>query len=287
MDMYPRRIVVLLMALLICIFLLGQAPAPRYDVEVTRGVVYTTVAGEGLKLDIYQPRDAVGTVPVILAFHGGSWIANSRDELNPLAEVLCGEGYAVVSADYRLAPRHTFPAQVEDGRAVARWVAAHAAQYRWDMDRFVLLGLSAGGQIAALLATDRPADTPKPRCVVTLSSPLDFTGPAPSLKAELVVKLYLGASRQDKPELYRQASPITHVTAESPPFLLIHGMQDDTVPITQSARMHAALVAAKVPAEFRPVPNAGHILPTRQSVVGRAMLGHVSEYLHRQCAGGR
>lgn len=287
MDMYLRRIVVLILALVICVFLLGQAPAPRYDVEITHGVTYATTAGETLQLDIYQPRDAKGPVPVILAFHGGSWIANSRDELSPLAETLCGEGYAVVSADYRLAPRFTFPAQYDDAHAAARWVAAHAAQHGWDMERFVLLGLSAGGQIAALLATDRPADVPKPRCVVTLSSPMDFTGASPSLKAELVVKLYLGATQQEKPELYKQASPITHITADTPPFLLVHGTQDDTVPMTQSTRMQQALTAAKVPVEFHPVPNAGHILPTRQSAVGRAMLGHVSAYLRTHLATAR
>lgn len=281
--MYLRRIGVLLLALLFCVFLLGQAPAPRADIAITRGIVFPTADGESLKLDLFQPRDSKGKVPVILAFHGGSWLANTRSEMGPLAEYLSAQGYAVVTPDYRLAPRYVYPAQVEDARAAARWVAANAEKYHWDMDHFVLLGLSAGGQLAGLLATDRPADVPKACCVVTLSSPMDFTGTPPSLKAELVVKLYLGASQKDKPELYKQASPITHVTPQAPPFLIVHGMADDTVPIEQSTRMKAALEAAHVPVEYHAVPDAGHLLPTPVSVAGRAFLGYVATYLQQHC----
>jgi acetyl esterase/lipase len=255
-------------------------------VAITRNIVFQTIGDDALMLDMYQPVGMKGPVPVVLAFHGGSWMANSRNEVGPLAEYLTAQGYAVVTPDYRLAPRSTFPAQVEDARAAARWVAAHAQENGWDMQHFVLLGLSAGGQLAGLLATDRPADVPKPCCMIDLFGPMDFTGASPSLKAEWAVKLYLGAAQSEKPELYKVASPITHVTPDDPPFLILHGMKDDTVPMTQSLRMKAALEAAKVPVEYHPVPQAGHILPTPATIAGRAMLGHVLAYLRRCCPAG-
>ncbi|HOS44652.1 MAG TPA: alpha/beta hydrolase, partial [Armatimonadota bacterium] len=185
-----------------------------------------------------------------------------------------------------LAPRHIYPAQLEDARAAARWVTEHAKEYRWDLGRFVLLGHSAGGQLAGLLATDRPADLPKPRCMVDLFGPMDFTGVPPSLKAKWAVKLYLGAAQEEEPELYAAASPITHVTPDDPPFLILHGTRDDVVPITQSERMRAALTAAAVPVDYHAVPGAGHILPTPSTAAGRAMLEHIAAYLRVRCPAG-
>ncbi|OPZ81957.1 MAG: Carboxylesterase NlhH [bacterium ADurb.Bin429] len=281
MIMGLRRLSALLLAMLFCVFLLGQAP--HADVEIARDLVYAAADGEALKLDVYLPRGVAGLTPVVLAFHGGSWMANGRAELGALAEYLTARGYAVVVPSYRLIPRHIYPAQLEDARAAARWVAVHAKEYRWDMKRFVLLGHSAGGQLAGLLATDRPADLPTPRCMIDLFGPMDFTGVPPSLKAKWTVKMYLGAAQEEKPELYAAASPITHVTPDDPPFLIVHGVKDDVVPIAQSERMRAVLEAAKVPVEYHPVPGAGHILPTPGTTAGRTMLEHVAAYLRARC----
>jgi acetyl esterase/lipase len=281
--MWLRRFALPCYLLAACIILLGQVPAPLTDVEIARGIAYTQRAEGPLLLDLYLPAARTTPTPVVLALHGGSWMSNDRRELGPLAECLAGQGYAVISADYRLAPRAVFPAQRDDARDALRWTAAHAKACGFDLQHLVVLGLSAGGQLAMLLGVDRAPDLPRPCAVVDLFGPSDFTGKPPDLKSEIAVQIYLGAEQQERPALYATASPIRYVTPDDPPFLIVHGEQDTVVPFDQSTRMTAALKKAGVPVTFHPVPGMGHLLPTTTLPEGRIVLRHVLDFLALQC----
>lgn len=274
-----RRGWLLLVLLACCSIVLGQAAAPPQDIDIRRDITFTTVDNTPLKLDIYLPQQITHDIPVILGIHGGSWVKGDRRELHAYDEAMARQGYAVVAPDYRLLPNAIYPCQLNDMREAVRWVTAHAAEYHFDMSHFFVLGVSAGGHLAAMLGTQPAADCPKIAAVIAISAPLDFTAPIPSLTAKIAVQLYLGASREDNPELYKDASPVTHVSATSPPFLLIHGIDDPLVPSSQSERMADALRAAKVPVVILPVKDLKHVLPAPDAPLGREIMQSMLQFL--------
>lgn len=272
------RIVLLLLLLSCGVTLLGQLPVPA-NIEVTRNIVFTTVDGEALQLDLYRPAIYGATLPVVLAIHGGSWISNDRGEVRAFAEALAAHGYVVIAPDYRLAPRHIYPAQLKDVQAAMHWVQANAGACDLDLQRFTILGVSAGAQLAALYAL-MPDDTlPRPVKTITISTPSDFSVAQPSLRAKVALHLYLGAAREDDPKRYYDASPIAHVTAAAPPFLLLHHEQDPLVPYDQSVRLARCLRAAGVPATLHPLHGQGHALPLITSPEGQEVLAAILDFL--------
>ena len=270
------RIAILLVSLSLCGLVWGQARVTT-NIEILHGIVYRTVDGNDLMLDLYRPDDAA-PVPVVLAIHGGSWLMGSRADLRPFYEQLAATGYAVAAIDYRLAPRHIFPAQLEDARAATEWVRAQAGRYRFDTQRFFVLGASAGGQLAGLLGT-QPETSGIFAGVITLAAPMDFTVKAPTMRARVVMQMYLGAEQDVRPDLYAVASPITHITPDDPPFLIMHGEADPYVPPSQSTSMAEALRRQGVPVELLLLPRLGHEVPALNSPVGIVLMNILRNFL--------
>ncbi|MHB9130581.1 MAG: alpha/beta fold hydrolase [Armatimonadota bacterium] len=266
-------------AALVCVIFCTVSVGSSNDTEVLRNLTYRTVGSTELTLDIFRPLGTTQATPVILAVHGGSWIMDDRWLMRPMVEYLSSHGYAVVLMSYRLAPQFTYPAQLEDTRAAARWVQAHAEEYHFDMQRFYLLGYSAGGQLAALVGTQPQADIPRAAGVVLLSAPQDFTAPMPSLKAKVIAQVYLDARQDDNPKLYAEASPITYVTKTAPPFFFIHGTKDSMVPYDQTERMARALRAQQVPVTIYPLEGIGHEPPPVRTKQGQAAMDAMLEFL--------
>jgi acetyl esterase/lipase len=188
---------------------------------------------------------------------------------------LAGQGYATASPDYRLATRTrpAFPEAIGDVRCAIRWLRAHADEHELQADRIAAIGTSAGGHLAALLATapqagelDSDCDvantSPKIHAAVTYYAPFDLR-PARKLTvgAEAVVHAFLGAKRKEDPERAALASPVTHVDSDDPPMLLVHGTADPTVDVSQSRRMYRALRDAGVTTTYIEVPGADHAFP--------------------------
>ena len=121
------------------------------DATIHRDLVYKTVNGAVLTLDLYCPEKFSGAVPVIIYIHGGGWRSGRKERCPAVA--LVQDGYAVASIDYRLTSTAPFPAQIEDCKAAVRWLRANAAKYNLDADRIGVWGMSAGGHLAALLGT--------------------------------------------------------------------------------------------------------------------------------------
>ena len=265
-----KCVICLLAVLCLCAAGLGQ------NLVIRRNLVYRTVEGQSLTLDLLQPEEAAGPLPLVIALHG--WRKADRDLLRPVAESMAGAGYAVALAACRPAPRWIFPAQLEDARAAVTWIRENAEMLRIDGDRCFLLGYSAGGQLAGLLGT-REETAGQFAGVMLLAAPTDLTAPPPSLQAKIAMRMYLHAEREDHPERYAAASPITHVSADDPPFLVIAGRKDDYVPPAQATRMVDALREKDVPARLLLLPDTGHEPPALTSPDGTAMLHALQAFL--------
>src|SRR5262249_7572967 len=136
-------------------------PAPLVAADLLRGVasppvrrsrrVYVAHAGQELSLDLYQPAQPHGVAPGVLVIHGGSWERGDSTEMASLNRYLAARGYIVAAINYRLSPAHPFPAARDDVLAALSYLKANAAAIGLDPARIVLLGRSAGGQLALLV----------------------------------------------------------------------------------------------------------------------------------------
>lgn len=227
------------------------------DVSVERDLVYAERNDVTLRADVYRPRAGAAN-PGILMLHGGAWMAGSKAVMGHHARRAAARGYVVVSADYRLAPRHKHPAQLQDCRVALEWMRRQAKVLRLDPDHIAAYGYSAGAHLATLLAVARTDGGPtQPVCaVVAGGAPCDLRSHAPWSNGLIY---WLGASRYDKPELYRVASPITHVDSRSPPMFFYHGELDRVVPSRAARPMFDRLQAAGIPARWRTIDQRGHL----------------------------
>jgi acetyl esterase/lipase len=250
----------------------------RSPVVVREDVVYRTIGGHRLSLDVYQPPDGVypagaGTRrPAILAIHGGSWIGGSKRLFRPspwnpqpTAVRLAEEGYLVIAADYRLARpgSPTWPDALDDLREAVRWTRRYAGDLGIDPDRIAVLGQSAGAHLAALLGiSPDPADD-----LSHVQAVVDFYGPTDLERLPLTrsqrlahdpVFLFLGRDPPDFSVRARDASPIHRVRSDSAPMLLFHGTRDAWVPIEQSEELARALRDAGVTHRLMRIEGAQH-----------------------------
>jgi acetyl esterase/lipase len=213
-------------------------------------IAYGKVGGQDLNLDMYKPPTSGGGPkqgPGVLVIHGGGWQSDDSQELATLNRYLAGRGYLVAAINYRLAPQHKFPAALEDVRQAINYLKTHAADLGLDANRLVLLGRSAGGQLA-MLAGYNPVD-PAIRGVIAFYAPPDlrfsYTFPAnPAvLDSRGLLEAYLGSDPDHIPNTYLAASPFYFVGSATPPTLLIHGVRDELVAFAQSERLTARLAA--------------------------------------------
>ncbi|MCE2751738.1 MAG: alpha/beta hydrolase [Pirellula sp.] len=211
--------------------------------------------------DVYMP--AAGDIehqprfPAIIAIHGGAWISGDKrfDALH--CRKMAQKGYVVMAINYRLAPKHKHPAQIDDCREALRWLHEHAHEYHIDPDRLGVWGYSAGGHLAALMATDRRAEDPPIRVCVAGGAPCDL-GMIPEDSRALAG--FLGGTRRALSDVYSTASPIEHVSSDDPPILLYHGDADELVPIAYASKMHKKLQECGVACEYLVLPGKSHIM---------------------------
>ena len=224
---------------------------------------------------------------------GQGWLA---------ARELLQRGYVFVAINYRLAPRHKFPAQIEDAKCAIRFLRAQAGKYHLDPDRIAAVGGSAGGHLAALLGTtDRSAgfegsggwtnESSRVQAVVDMFGPADlFYGVQHKETWAILAREVFGSKSSE--EILRRASPVNYVSRDDPPFLLLHGERDGLVPLVQSELMEAALRKAGVPVEFVVVKHAGHCFlpagrppsPTDEEI-GKLIADFLDRSMPRKIAG--
>lgn len=256
-----RTAVALLLALLALTVPAAGAQAP---VDIRRDIEYGAANGKRLLLDAYVPPAGEERRPAVVMIHGGGWRVGDKASWRPEAERLAARGWVAFSVNYRLDEPAVFPAEIDDVQAAVRWVRAHAEEYRVDPARIAAIGESAGGHLAAMLATlgtgplDRDA---RVRVGAAWSPPVDLTALAGDRGAGWVGPL-LGCNQQTCPDLLAQSSPVTHVDGTDAPLYLVNSTAE-LVPLSQSQAMAERLKAAGVDHRLDIYPGNRHALDFR------------------------
>ncbi len=250
-----------------------------------KDVTYCRMDGVTLQMDVYYPPSASEPWPLVVYVHGGGWQSGDKNEGAGYREVagLQNEGFLVVSINYRLAPQAKFPAQIQDVKCAIRYFRAQASTYNLNSSKIGVWGGSAGGHLVSLLGTSDSSagwdvgeyldQSSRVQAVVDMFGPADLTRSFAGLGSQLQKDVFGAASPTDP--ILAAASPITYVSPDDPPFLILQGEQDDLVPVEQSQSLYDSLQAASVGCELVFVQNAGHgfrqvgsqpINPTRQAL---------------------
>ena len=251
-------------------------PSLPTGIRAARNVEYARINGKPLLLDIYYPENAKGPLPLVVWVHGGAWLIGNKDRTPAL--FLTGSGYVVASINYRFTDEAIFPAQIFDCKSAIRWLRANAKLYGIDKNRIGVWGGSAGGHLVALLGTsggvrELEGDVGVIKQSSRVQAVCDWYGPTDLIKISQhpaagnerdpyaaigpVVKL-LGGPVSENKEKAAQASPITYITKDNPPFLIMHGSRDSTVPLDQSQIFYEALKRAGVDVTYHVIEGASH-----------------------------
>ncbi|HVZ94559.1 MAG TPA: alpha/beta hydrolase fold domain-containing protein [Phycisphaerales bacterium] len=244
-------------------------------------------------MDLYLPADHGGPWPTVIWIHGGSWSGGNRRDALADASVLIRLGYAVAAIEYRFSQVKPWPAQIHDCKGAARWLRGHAQQYHLDSDRFIAWGQSAGGHLAAVMATSAGNAELEGTAAgyleysSSVQACVDFLGPSrllalpePDLACGTMSSNLIGRCLVDiiahhddpawAPWLHacNTADPTGHITPATPPFLISHGLADSMVDPQQSFILRDALVAAGHSPEFYPIEGQDHFVTPEQSALG-------------------
>ncbi len=235
-------------------------PHPVDSTEVMT-LFFADHGGKTLGMDFY-PSATNQPSPCIIVIHLGGWDSGSRHEFPETCRMLQQQGYAVASIDYRLAPKDPWPAQRQDVLDAIHFLQQGASAYFIKPDQFILLGRSAGGQIASAVALG--ANEPAIIGCISLYAPADlnfawsYADPHDILDSDKLLRQYFGGTPADKPAEYDSASAIRFVTPQSVPMLLIHGTIDEMVWVKQSQRLAEKLREQGVRHHFLELPWATH-----------------------------
>ncbi len=246
--------------------------------KLVRNVVYAQRPSGELKADLFL-QQAAGPHPAVVVIHGGAWRTGVKEQLHFVARRLADAGFVAMCIQYRLAPKHKFPAQVEDCQEAVTWLRKHAGKYRVDPNWIAAWGYSAGAHLATLLALsaqgDRtwqqerkgeadtgPAPAPQPPPPWHLQAAVGGGTPADlrTFDADLRILVYwLGATRRQDPRTYDLASPRWWVSPDDPPVFFYHGTQDRLVNIQQVRDTVAAMKKLGLEVQLLELPERGHI----------------------------
>ena len=230
---------------------LAAALTPTQD-----SVVYGEAGGEKLTMDYYAPSGP-GPHPIVIIIHGGGFVGGTSKNGSEAycADFLAPAGYSVLSINYRLAPKYPYPAMVEDVVRAIRLIRFHAPDFNGDPHKIALVGGSAGGYLSNMVGLLN-APGARVQAVVTLFGPSDFRGKPMNENVHALLDEFV--RQKGEQAALAGASPITHVTKDAPPFLLIHGDKDQAVPFSESTNLQKALQGVGVRCDLIRIPNGPH-----------------------------
>ncbi len=270
------------------------------DVEVIRDINYTT-GGRRARLDIYRRKGAdLHNAPVLVQVHGGGWTIGNKDQqglllMNRMAQ----RGWICVAMNYRLAPKHPFPAQIIDVKRAIAWTREHIGKYGGDPSYLVITGGSAGGHLAALAALTpgepeyqpgfEDADTSVAGCVpfygVYDMAGLDGDKHVLALRDYFLAPRVFGKDPAEHLEDFVKASPLTHVSRDAPDFFVLHGGNDSLVDVRQARRFVDRLKAeSKATVTYAEFPGAQHAFEVFGSIRSHHVIKAVERWLLHQRA---
>lgn len=251
-----------------------KVTAPQYS--FVSGITFAQVDAwfdhtrRDLKMDIIYPEDKTKKYPCVVWICGGAWIRMDRSAHTAYLSELARSGFVVASVEYRTSNEGCFPIQLQDVKAGIRYLRAHSDRYNIDSERFGVMGESAGGYLTAMAAlADDPAYdvgaftecSSKVQAACPWYPPTDVTGfayPSPVEAAAAPESLLLGMNVMLHQEEAHKACPVSFVTKDAPPFLIIHGDNDHTVPFAQGEILHDKLEAAGADVRLLVLEGADH-----------------------------
>ena len=239
-------------------------PARAQAAEVRNDVEYGTANGKRLLLDAYVPAGGEDRRPAVVMIHGGGWRMGDKASWADEAQRFAARGWVAFSINYRLDEPSVFPAEIDDVQAAVRWVRAHAQDYRIDPARIAAVGESAGGHLAAMLATLGSGslhDGARIRVGAAWSPPVDLTALAGS-RGDRWAGPLLGCTQATCPDLLAQSSPVNHVDRTDAPLYLVNSTEE-LVPLSQAQAMAERLKAAAVDHRLDVFPGSRHALDFR------------------------
>lgn len=247
--------------------LAGKTRLVKTEITRQKDVEYGIAEGESLKLDLFLPaaQTAGRTRPGIIFIHGGGWSGGDKSEFDDKAEEMAQRGYVAITVNYRLSPKHHFPAALQNVQLAVRWLRSHSDKYHLDPERIASMGASAGGHLASFLGVHdtwdpvATADAPGSRvnCVVDYYGRMDLTLPQGGHDYRPDFTGMPGTAT-DSVVAYRKASPIIYVDSHTVPFLIVQGARDPQVAPEQSQHMLAALDKAHIEASLLLLAGQGH-----------------------------
>lgn len=247
--------------------LVETKPTVPEDIEVFKEIVYKQVDSLSLKLDVYKLKNLKTATPALIFIHGGGWSTGNKSDYLPYLIDYAKKGYVTVTVSYRLSKVAPFPAAVQDVKCAVQWIKTHAGEYMINPDKIAVIGGSAGGHLAMMLAysdenefTDECPDSIscKVQAVVNIYGPTDLTTEYARNRSECLQ--FLKKTYQEAPDLYRAASPKAYISANDPPTLIFHGTIDSLVPVSQSDSLHKWLDQAGVPNEYHKLKGWPHTM---------------------------
>lgn len=253
----------------------GRTEIPRETLNRLHSQLDVTFAQYGdrtLQMDIYRPKDAWGKLAAIVCIHGGGWRKGSKVHHRKVAQALAAKGFVTASIDYRLSDEAQFPAHIQDCKAAVRFLRANADGYGIDSENIGAIGHSAGGHLAALLATSAAVPALEGegghsefsstiQAVVPMGGQTDFLSQRTrDISSDEdrggIWRHFLGGSLADRPETYRLASPLHHLDKADPPAWFITGENDDTS--TRADQFRERCETLKVATGLTVIPDAPH-----------------------------
>jgi acetyl esterase/lipase len=250
------------------------------DVRVTQGIQFSKSDGVPLSLDLYQPPGG-RQFPVVLQIYGGSWQTGSRSSQEWFSRYFAQRGYLVAAIDYRHAPEWRWPEQIVDVRSALYWVSENSPKFGGDPGRIVVVGRSAGAQLAMRLAyQEGPSSI---RGVVNFYGPVDLADgwrnpPRPDpANVRGILEMLIGGTPDQKPEHYKHASPITFVSTSSAPTLSFYGSRDHIVEARYGRKLDAALTKAGATSVLLELPWSEHAFDAVPGGLGRWLALHYTE----------
>ncbi len=286
----------ILIALILPVLAHCQQTPPGY--QVVRNLDYVGAGNPRQTLDLYLPETKTTKPrPLVVYIHGGGWEGGSKDQAGVLFGLLKDKGYAGASIAYRLTNEAIWPAQIHDSKAAIRFIRAHAAENQIDPDKIAVFGISAGGHLVSMLGVSSGVkelegelgkqldQSSRVTCVLDFCGPsnfLTFGGKGsvinPDDPKSAVGKL-IGGPVKDKQDVARNASPVTYITKDDAPFLIIHGDKDSIVPYAQATEFDAALDAAKIPSTLLTGTDGGHVF------FSGPLIEHMRNFIDRHLLG--
>lgn len=241
------------------------------QLETHTNLTYASYGERTLQLDLYRPKATTKPLPAIVCIHGGGWFKGDRSNMTQLAQALAARGYVAVSISYRLSGEAKFPAAIQDCKAAVRWLRANAAKFGIDPQAIGVTGLSAGGHLAALLATSAAVPELEGDGGNATQSSAVQAGVAMGAQSDLesdrirelsarpndpFYRTFLGAPQTEMPQAYALASPLHHLDENDPPLMFMTGELDDDS--THADKMRREMIELGVATGLKILPNAPH-----------------------------